>query len=502
MTLRRFLIIALFAAAPLQAAGSGTLTIVHFSDYHAHAVPFYAHGQQRTAGIARAIAWLGSFADNPSALIFSGGDMLNVGSPPWSDMYGCADWPWLNGIVDAMAYGNHDADYGPEAFAACREQIDYPILGANVVGADGNPLFTVDGKPYAIFERAGLRVGVLAAGSDEFASLISANRLPAQGVRFAARIETVRAIVATLRSEEKVDAVIVIGHAETDEDVTLARAVPGIDLILGSHSHRLEPLRKVEGTDTWLVSPGQYLTHISRVDLRLNGDGTTAATGALIPMTRDLPVDRPTARRVARMDSALRRDARWAALYRPFTRIRSELSTADGTMRDSSLGRFVMDVMRDAGAADVALSTASSFREPLPPGRIRGIDLLAALPYDNEILVYKLTGDALARLLDYSASRRGTDYFAQMSGVRFRIDGDRARDVETLDRKTGSWKPLDPSASYAVATTNYLAVTASGYRDLLAGLEPLRTGRFVREETRRALLARRPLPLSDQRVTD
>jgi 5'-nucleotidase len=284
--------------------------------------------------------------------------------------------------------------------------------------------------------------------------------------------------------------------------VALARAVPGIDLILGSHSHRLEPLRKIEGTATWLVSPGQYLTHVSRVDLRVNEDGTTAAQGTLIPMTRDLPVDRPTARRVARMDSALRRDPRWAPLYRPFTRIRSELSPADSTTRTSSLGRFVTDIMRAAGNADVALSTASSFREPLAPGRVRGIDLLAALPYDNEILVYELTGEALARLLDYSASRRGSDYFAQVSGIRFRIDGNRARDVETLDRKTGSWNPLDPGARYAVATTNYLAFTAPGYRDLLAGLEPRRTGRFVREETRKALLARRPLPLSDQRVTD
>jgi 5'-nucleotidase len=502
MTLRRFLIIALFAAAPLQAAGSGSLTIVHFSDYHAHAVPFYAHGQQRAAGIARALAFLGKFADDPAALIFSGGDMINVGAPPWSDKYGCVDWPWFNGIVDAMAYGNHDADYGPEAFAACREQIDYPILGANVVGADGKPLFNVDGKPYAIFERAGLRIGVLAATSDEFGNLISPNRLPAPGARFEERIETVRTIVATLRGAEQVDAIIVIGHAETDEDVALALAVPGIDLILGSHSHRLEPLRKIEGTATWIASPGQYLTHISRVELRVNEDGTTAAKGTLIPMTRDLPVDRPTARRVARMDSALRRDAQWAELYRPFTRIRSELSTADGTLRDSSLGRFVTDVMRDTGDADVALSTASSFREPLPPGRVRGIDLLAALPYDNEILVYRLTGEALTRLLDYSASRRGSDYFAQVSGIRFRIAGARARDVETLDRKTGSWKPLDPSASYTVATTNYLAFTAPGYRDLLGGLEPRRTGRFVREETRKALVARRPLPFPDQHVTD
>jgi 5'-nucleotidase len=503
MKLRVLLVAVLLTAASLHAADDRTVTIVHFSDYHAHAVPFYAHGQQRAAGIARAIAYLGQFASDPAALVLSGGDTLNVGAPPWSDMYGCADWPWLNGIVDAMAYGNHDADYGPDVFAACRELIDYPILGANVIAADGKPLFTVDGKPYAIFERGGLRIGVLAAGSDEFPTLIRPERLPSPGAHFAGRIETVRATVATLRGEERVDAVIVIGHAETDEDVALARAVPGIDLILGSHSHRLEPLRKIEGTGTWFVSPGQYLTHVSRIELRIAEDGTATARGTLVPMSRDLPVDRATARRVARMNTALRRDPRWSPLFRPFARIRVEFSTADGTMRDSALGRFVTDAIRNAGGADVALSTASSFREPLPPGRVRGIDLLAALPYDNEILLFELPGDALARILDHSASRRGSDYFAQVSGVRFRIDAARARDIEVLDRASGSWKPLDSSRTYTVATTDYLALTAAGYRDLFAAREPRSTGRFVREESRKALVAGRALyPPADQRISN
>ena len=42
--------------------------------------------------------------------------MINQGSPSWSDKYRCAEWPWLNGIVDAMALGNHDFDYGVNVF--------------------------------------------------------------------------------------------------------------------------------------------------------------------------------------------------------------------------------------------------------------------------------------------------------------------------------------------------------------------------------------------------
>ena len=104
-----------------------TVTLLHFPDYHSHAVPFYSEGQANTAGIARAIAYLKQFADDPNALIFSGGNTINRGSPAWSDKYQCAEWSWLNGIVDAMAFGNHDADYGAEIFAQCRSQINCPI---------------------------------------------------------------------------------------------------------------------------------------------------------------------------------------------------------------------------------------------------------------------------------------------------------------------------------------------------------------------------------------
>ena len=98
------------AVTPALAQGRATVTLLHFSDYHSHAVPFYSEGQANTAGIARLIAFLQPYANDPNSLILSGGDMMNFGAPAWSDKYHCAEWPWLNGIVDAMAFGNHDAD--------------------------------------------------------------------------------------------------------------------------------------------------------------------------------------------------------------------------------------------------------------------------------------------------------------------------------------------------------------------------------------------------------
>ena len=117
------------------------------------------------------------FADDPNTLIFNGGDTINHGTPAWSDKYMCAEWPWFNGIVDAMAFGNHDADYGPEVFAQCQAEINYPILSANTLDAGGQPLFQQDGKTYAVFEIDGVKIGVFAvAGSDYVQSAQARNQ--------------------------------------------------------------------------------------------------------------------------------------------------------------------------------------------------------------------------------------------------------------------------------------------------------------------------------------
>src|ERR1044071_144761 len=103
-----------------------TVSLFHFSDYHSHALPSYTEEGER-GGIARAIGYLKEQKQR-GALVFSGGDTINKGAPTWSDEYQCAEWPWWNGVVDAMAFGNHDADYGYAALGQCRKQTTYPIL--------------------------------------------------------------------------------------------------------------------------------------------------------------------------------------------------------------------------------------------------------------------------------------------------------------------------------------------------------------------------------------
>jgi len=431
----RKLLLLLFVAR--AACAATTITLLHFSDYHSHVLPFYSEDKPSQGGIARAAGYM-KREHARGALVFSGGDMINKGSPAWSDKYGCAEWPWLNHIVDAMALGNHETDYGFAAFAKCRAELTYPILSANTNGF----------QRYEIFTRHGVRIGVFALAGPDFKSLVKTPELT-----FGDSIAAAREVVHTLRAIEHVDVVIMIGHEHTADDYALARAVPGIDVIFGTHSHEKHELTRIDGTSTWFIAPYQYLTYISRLTLVFNGHELVSAAGKLVPVDARMPEDKSIAMRVAQKQRELEHDPQYAALFTP-------IATLDKPLSIDALAALSLDVMRDVTHADVALSTTSSYRQPLPPGSISLEDLRASMPYDNEIVVCELSAAQLQQLLDAVQKRKGTDSFCYIAG------------------------PDKSAAIYRVATTEYVANIA--YRDAFP-CKAQKSGLRVREELKRHL---------------
>jgi 5'-nucleotidase/UDP-sugar diphosphatase len=478
----------LLAAVTTSAAMAGDVTVVGFSDYHAHAVPLRSEGRVAQGGIARAIAFLKQEKAR-GAVIFSGGDTLNAGTPSWSDAYPCLEWPWLNGLVDAVALGNHELDYGPEVFARCRASADYPVLAANVVGADGAPVLTAGGRPYVVRQASGRRIGAFAVAGPDMERLVKVADRPA-GWRFTDAVEAARAVVRTLREVEKVDAVVLIGHQHRADDEALARSVPGIDLVLGTHSHLRVDLQRIEGTATWYVAPFQYLTYASRVTLRFTGDRLADVKGGLVRMDESIVPDADVAARVA----ALQRElvARKPERFAPFARLGVELSDVGVSRSETPIGNWATGTLRRAAGAHVFLSTSSSFRASLGPGEVSEEDFFAALPYANRVVTATLTGVQVETLVGLVESRRGEDSFSQQSGLRWRVADGRPVEIEVL-RSPGhpdqGFAPLDRAGSYRVATTDFQAFVVGGYKEIFAAAGDLtRTGLDVHTVLREALV--------------
>ena len=467
-------------------AGTRQINVFGIADYHSHSLPFYSEGMQDVAGIARIIGFLKGHSDDENTLIFSSGDTINYGSPAWSDKYKCVEWPWFNNIIDAMAFGNHDSDYGPEVFANAVDTITYPILSANTVDGDGNPIFLVNGKNYMVFERNNLKIGVFAVAGGDFEGLIKAERRPVEGAFFTDRCEAAEKVISQMKSEN-VDLIILIGHSTTDNDIELAKKVDGIDLILGSHSHLKQELVKVEGTDTYIISPFQYGTYVSNVIVTVNEDGEKSFEGKLIPMTSEIPEDKIIKLKVAELQAALEKDPKYANLFENIGESAVEISIDGQGYGEAAMGNLVTDLMRNAVKSNMALSTSSSFRASIAPGKVNYEQLKTAIPYTNYIYVYDMTGEQIKELLEVSFNKIGSDNFSQVSGVVITTEDDKIKSIEILkdaSNPEAGYETLDMNRIYKVATTNYQGLYAADYKDVFSGCTPEKTDIDVQLITR------------------
>ncbi|MEZ4623082.1 MAG: hypothetical protein R2867_47330 [Caldilineaceae bacterium] len=87
----------------------------------------------------------------------------------------CTEWSWLNGVVDGMALGNHEFDYGPETFADCRNQITYPLLSS---GWSTAIRWSRSCPSTPSTKLTACRIGVFAVAGDDFARIVRPELLP------------------------------------------------------------------------------------------------------------------------------------------------------------------------------------------------------------------------------------------------------------------------------------------------------------------------------------
>ena len=120
------------------------------------------------------------------------------------------------------------------------------------------------------------------------------------------------------------------------------------------------------------------------------------------------------------------------------------------------------------------------------------------MPYKNRVLVYTMTGAQIQDLLNYSVSRSGSDFFSQVSGVRFKIvNGNQATNIQILK------DPANPAAGYArsirrrpTASRRPIsrAKLAGGYKDIFAQASFRDTGiADIRDEVRAYIKANSPV---------
>ncbi len=217
------------------------LTILHTNDVHSHIDPFpdsdtnYA-GQ---GGYARRQTFIDKVREaegGDNVMVLEAGDMFQ-GTPYFNFFHGQLEMQLMNRMhIDAVTIGNHEYDNGLESLYDCMNTANFPFLSANYIFTDPRGAKIV--KPYKVFDRGGIRIGVFGLGI-RLAGLVAPMNCP--NVEFREIIPTAQAVVNTLRQQEKCQLVIALTHIGLKDvevgDIMLAKNTTGIDIILGGHTH-------------------------------------------------------------------------------------------------------------------------------------------------------------------------------------------------------------------------------------------------------------------------
>ncbi|MDA3838216.1 MAG: 5'-nucleotidase C-terminal domain-containing protein [Candidatus Delongbacteria bacterium] len=125
--------------------------------------------------------------------------------------------------------------------------------------------------------------------------------------------------------------------------------------------------------------------------------------------------------------------------------------------KESYLGDFISDVIRDYTKTDVMLLNSGKIRNGFKKGPITLMDLYNVLPYEGTIVKVSLTGKQLLRILESSCSLKMSKSFLQVSGIRFKFDLSKEVSKRVIqDSVTINGEKLNLDKKYSVALTKYI----------------------------------------------
>ena len=513
----RILFFAVLLVSAEVFAGDREITILHTNDLHSHILGFspnidyrpdMAGGDATKGGWARVATVLKREREkrNHPVLVLDAGDFLMGSLFHMLAREEAMELRLMKEMgYDALTLGNHEFDLKPKGLArilgaAAAKGGMPPIVFSNAVFSkesdrdDALEEVFNQGmvKPYVVLEKGGMKIGIFGIiGKD------AAEKSPfASPVKFRDPIETSREMVKVLREKEKVDMVICLSHCgvregkSISEDELLAQKVQGIDLIVGSHSHtRLE--KPLVINSTLILQASEYGKCVGVLDLLWEKGKVMQKNYRLIDIDSSIPGDEALQKKIDSFMETIDRDVLMGVnLSSRKVIAHTEFDLKLGE-EESNLGNFIADALRwyvnkvisipkdPRTKVVVAIESNGLIRDNLLRGKTGALavtDVFAAIPLGigvDDTMGYPLVtcyfyASEIKKALEVLTSvypRKGSDYFLQVSGVRFtynprRVIFDRVTDIRLGSEEEG-YVPLDYSESnknlYRITTNIYNA---------------------------------------------
>jgi 2',3'-cyclic-nucleotide 2'-phosphodiesterase/3'-nucleotidase len=515
------------AAAPdTGPAGPGTtaeLTMLATTDMHGRAQDWdYFRNAPNAGSNVGGLARVGSVVDAvreqkgaDSVFVVDNGDFLQ--GTPLSYYYASQEPVTETGLehpmaaafdavgYDAQVVGNHEYNYGLDLLQKYIGDVDHPVLGANVVSADtGLPYH----QPYTLERmqvpgQKPITVGILGLTTPGSAIWDKGN---VEGrVEFRDMVDTAEQWVPVV--DAQADVVVVLSHAGvggtssyTDPAVptenpsdTIAKTVPGIDVMVVGHTHLDRPSQTVVNEETGeqvlLTQPYRYGSSVSQVDIQLQkvrGQWDVVGTEATALYTSTYPEDPDVLAAVADEHATT-----VEYVNQVVATSTEELTTESSWYEDTPILDFIQQVQTEtvdaamegterAGLPVLSIAAPFSRTSVFPQGNVSVRDVAGLYIYDNTLEAVEMTGAQIREYLEETAKFFGQvttpgqvtsaqltttkpDYnYDTLSGVDYELDISRPADQRVI-RLERAGVPVADTDRFVVAVNNYRRSGGGGF---------------------------------------
>jgi 5'-nucleotidase len=462
-----------------------SLTVMHTNDQHAAHTPNGAGngGAARLAAVVNQIR-----AEAPNNLLLDAGDRFT--GTLFHTVYLGQDQVQVMNLLgyDAMTLGNHEFDGQKDNPAILNDFINgitFPAVTANV---DFSATPELDEKiaPYTTIEVDGQQIGIIGLTTPD--STVTST--PAADISFDSDLAGTANAAAAELIAAGVNKIILLTHIGIQADQELIPQLSGIDVVLGGHSHTLlsstysaaadsYPLQ-IEDADGNVVYYGQAGAnglYLGRMDLTFDAEGAiTRAAGDTILLSRYITPDVAMQTLIDNLSGPV--DELGNQSINATTDVLLVGDRLVCRVEECNLGNVIADGLRAETGAQIAIMNAGGIRADIEAGEITLGEVLTVQPFGNTVATLSLTGADVIAALENGVSRivvenglvvrQGANgRFPQVSGIRYSYDptqeaGSRIVSVE-VQAEDGSFSPIDPAATYTIATNSFARQGGDGY---------------------------------------
>lgn len=431
------------------------------------------------------------------ALLLDGGDMFQ-GNPLSNLLQGdsiSAAYSIMD--YDAVTIGNHEFDWGigntidadktmkDYSFGSRSGINDIPVVASNIYHNGKKIDFAYD---YVIIEKtatdvygneASVRIGVIGfAGA--YDNTIRNSLFTGAGYRVDLNFAGANALAASLESEKRCDATILLTHEAASEIAEGLGRGSAIDLVLGGHTHVNDC--GVTGSNVSYLQPASNGAAYSYCEMTFTVENGRPVFQE-IKEAKTVYTDNSRAKNTASNKNEL--DPEMVALTKEvLDQLESVLDEKVGYItvnasrhdfipgsgdRSTVCGNWMSSMTARMAGADVGFINAGGIRTDFTLDKksnsleITKADVWNMFPFQNSVWCFEITYKDLLHVLEYSLTEAGSTVLSDMSGVDCYYNGKNVSAIVTQDGQTvyrnGKWSAGWGNKKVRVAVSDFIATT-------------------------------------------